>query len=73
MPIVEAVMAAASVKDRMGREDKRLSKRIEDAMSAAVLEAYSKGITEPVQVKAMMMAARERVLTEAANVATARL
>lgn len=64
MPIVEAVMSAASVKDHTGREDKRLSKRIEDAMSAAVSEAYGKGITEPVQVKAMMMAARERVLAE---------
>lgn len=60
MPIVEAVMAIASVRDQATqRENRSLSKKIEKAMSDAVMACYAKGITDPVEVKAAMMAARE--------------
>lgn len=36
-----------------------LAKAIEGAMSAAVLDAAEKGITDPDKVRALMMAARE--------------
>ncbi len=40
------------------------SARIEKAMSAAVTQASSDGVTDPVEIKARMMAARAEVLAE---------
>lgn len=54
MPIVEAVGVAVRSKN------KDLSKRIEAAMSAAVLQALADGISDPAKMKEYMQAARER-------------
>lgn len=55
MPIVEAVGAAVMSKN------KNRAKAIEAAMSQAVLIAHEKGITDPVEIKKLMMLAREQV------------
>lgn len=56
--IVEAVGVSANVLDPARRE---LAKRIEAAMSQAVLDAMAEGVTDPAQIKAWMLEARERV------------
>lgn len=63
MPVVEGTGSSASV-----RGDRQLAKRIEAAMSDAVLVAQSKGITDPAEIKAAMMEARRRVLALAGRV-----
>lgn len=68
MPIVEATMSAAAV-----RNDRPLAKRIEEAMSNAVTVAMEKGITDPQEIKAMMLAERDRVLAEARDETPERL
>lgn len=58
MPIVEATMVSANSLFPSGRA---LAKAIEAGMSEAVLECSKKGITDPVEIRAAMMAAREGV------------
>lgn len=53
MPVVEAV-AAFAPPDEAGR-------KAEAAMTAAVLQAYSQGITDPVVIKQMMLDAVAKV------------
>lgn len=54
MPVVEAAAAFTST-----RSD--LAKRIETAMSGAALMASAEGITDPDEVRDLMLAARARV------------
>lgn len=57
--VVEAVAVAAK---SFKNGSTRLTKQIEDAMSQAVLDCMSEGITEPEDIKAKMMEARQKVL-----------
>lgn len=58
--IVEAV-GSASFTPSPGPKAKALSKAVEDAMTEAIKTAYSDGITDSGEIKARMMAAREKV------------
>ncbi len=55
MAIAEAAMASSSSKNPM------LSKLIEEAMGAAASKATAEGITDPNEIRARMLAARELV------------
>ena len=57
MPIVEATFVAANAKDAMGRTDRRLSQRLEQAMVKAAADCCAAGITDPAVIKDRMMAA----------------
>ena len=57
--IVAAVGVSANALDSARRP---LAKLIEAAMSEAITQATAEGITDPVEVKARMMAARVKVL-----------
>lgn len=57
--IVEAVGAAAVVTN-----NPNMGRAIEEAMSNAVKYALSKGITDPVEQKKLMQAARQQVKEE---------
>ena len=56
--VVEAVGVASK---SMTLGGKRLSQEIEAAMSQAVLDSMHAGITDPAEIKAAMMAARQRI------------
>lgn len=59
--VVEAVGAmAGTVNPRHGS----LAKRVEQAMTEAIRDAYAQGITDPVVIRERMMAAREAVKQE---------
>lgn len=54
MPVVEAVAAFVANKTDMAR-------RIEAAMQGAALMASAEGVTDPAEIKARMLAARDKV------------
>lgn len=54
MPIVEATAVFVANKTD-------LAKRIEAAMAGAALQAQAEGISDPDQIRDLMLAARERV------------
>jgi len=56
---VEAVGASSG---SLKQERKPLAKKIEEAMSNAIAVSYQTGVTDPKEIKARMMAAREKVL-----------
>ena len=56
--IVAAVGVSANALDQARRP---LAQRIEQAMSEAVTRAMDQGVTDPGEIKAEMMAAREMV------------
>jgi hypothetical protein len=58
--IVEAV-GSASFTASPGTKSKARSKAVEDAMTEAIKQAYAEGAIEPEEIKARMMAAREKV------------
>lgn len=64
--IVEAVASASAT---LSKDPNRraMSRRIEAAMVNAINETRAKGITDPVKIKAAMLAARDRVKNESAN------
>jgi len=58
--IVEAVGASSGTLS----PDKTLSKKIEEAMTESITKSYVDGITDPIKIKANMMAAREKCLSQ---------
>lgn len=56
--VVAAVGTASAGKAETG-------KAIADAMAAAIEQAYADGITDPEKIKALQLAARERVKAKA--------
>jgi hypothetical protein len=58
--VVEAV-GSASFTASPGTKSKARAKAVEDAMSEAVKQAYAEGVIEPEEIKARMMAARDRI------------
>lgn len=59
--IVEAVGVSANSSDPAR---KSRAQAIEKAMAAAVTQCYADGITDPVKMRARMMAARQTVLDD---------
>lgn len=57
----EPIVAEAAATSSGG---KKLSKLVEEAMSAAVMKASREGVNKPEDIKALMMQARQRVLDE---------
>lgn len=55
MPIVEAAGTAVGSKDQLKAKD------IEQAMSAAIVQAMEDGITDPVLIRERMEEARQKV------------
>ena len=44
-----------------GHKNKDLAKRIEQAMAGAALQAQAEGVTDPDEIRRLMLAARDRV------------
>ncbi len=61
-PKIAAGTVAAGAAGRMGAA-RYTSRDIEAAMSEFIKKAHSEGITDPAEVKALMMAARKAVTT----------
>jgi hypothetical protein len=59
--IVEAVFTSANTGGLMHGDKSPLAKLIEAAMGSAVEFAYANGITDPVKIRELMMAARADV------------
>ncbi len=55
---VEAVASLASV-NAFGEKHRNVAEDIQNAMAAAVKQAYSEGVVDPVEIKARMLSARE--------------
>jgi hypothetical protein len=58
MPIVEGVATMVNM-STMGEEKTDLAVRVEKAMAQAVQDCYSTGVTDPVKVRAAILAARD--------------
>ncbi len=58
MSKISAGAVASGGSGAMGEETRYTSMDIEAAMSAAITVAHAEGITDPVKVRALMMAAR---------------
>jgi hypothetical protein len=59
MPIVSAVGVA--VQDHTGNAGNERVRETEAAMSQAILDANAKGITDPIEIRKLMLEARDKV------------
>lgn len=57
--IVEATAVASA---SLSPDNKGRAKKMEEAMTVAVMKAYNMGITDPTQIKSMIQDAREKTL-----------